>query len=517
MSEKIKTKNYNKGIRVLNKSKNLEHYKKINDVRVKNNSNNSNEEKSNDGKTQAVDKVTDREKLTALQTASRGKKLFKKKLDQRNQKNSTHKSMENNKDAPITSESAKKAKDTKNIKKLNMKSKQLKDVKNHKVNNYNSRMNFFYINKSKRKILGTNQMGNMFRRSFTKTADVLKGSFNVIRRTVLSINHLISIGCSLILLIVVALFIGVFSVLSGDSGTNSATESLSQQVIEYRGIIEKYAVQYEIRDYVPLIQAVMMQESGGEGNDPMQSSECKYNVSYPRQPGGITNPEYSIDCGVHYLADCLKEAKVKGITDMDNISLALQGYNFGNGYISWAVKHFSGYTRANATVFSDQKKVELNISVYGDPDYVPHVLRYYHLGNGDIVSIALSQIGNVGGKPYWSWYGFESRVEWCACFISWCANESGQLNISIPKFSRVEDGIKWFKDNGKWKDKSYVPSSGDIIFFDWQKDNDPDHVGIVEKVENGYVYTVEGNSNDECKQKQYSTNSKAICGFGINR
>lgn len=517
MSEKIKTKKYNKGIRVLNKSKNLKHYKKINDIRVKNISNNNKEEKSNDGKTQAVDRVIAREKLTALQTVGRGKKLFKKKLDQRNKKNSFHKFMENSKDVPITSKSIKKAKDTKTIKKLNMKSKQLKDVKNHKVNNYNSRMKFFYINKSKRKITETNQMGSIFRKKFNKTANGLKGSFNVIRKTVLSINHLINIGCSLVLLIVVTLFIGVFSVLSGDSGTNSATELLSQQVIEYRGIIEKYAVQYEISDYVPLIQAVMMQESGGEGNDPMQSSECEYNINYPRQLGGITNPEYSIDCGVHYLADCLNEAKVDGITDMDNISLALQGYNFGNGYISWAVEHFNGYTRANAVVFSDQKKVELNTNVYGDPDYVPHVLRYYHLGNGDIVSIALSQIGNIGGKPYWSWYGFESRVEWCACFTSWCANESGQLNISIPKFSRVEDGIKWFKDNNKWKDKSYVPSSGDIIFFDWQNDNDPDHVGIVEKVENGYVCTIEGNSSDECKQKQYSTNGKAIYGFGITR
>lgn len=47
----------------------------------------------------------------------------------------------------------------------------------------------------------------------------------------------------------------------------------------------------------------------------------------------------------------------------------------------------------------------------------------YGTGNSDIVNVAISQIGNVGGEPYWSWYGFESRVEWCACFVSWCANE----------------------------------------------------------------------------------------------
>lgn len=148
-------------------------------------------------------------------------------------------------------------------------------------------------------------------------------------------------------------------------------------------------------------------------------------------------------------------------------------------------------------------------------DYVSHVLRYYHLGNGNIVLVAKSQVGNVGGKPYWSWYGFESRVEWCACFVSFCANESGDLNITLPKFSKVEDGIKWYKDKGKWRDKNYTPQSGDLIFFDWQNDNDPDHVGIVERVENNLIYTIEGNSNDECKGKSYSKNSSSIYGYGI--
>lgn len=104
---------------------------------------------------------------------------------------------------------------------------------------------------------------------------------------------------------------------------------------------------------------------------------------------------------------------------MSHISLALQGYNFGNGYIGWAVEHFGEYTRANAKVFSDDMKQKLGVSIYGDPDYVAHILRYYHLGNGDIVSIAKTQVGNVGGKPYWQWYGFDSRVEWCAIFVSW--------------------------------------------------------------------------------------------------
>ena len=106
-----------------------------------------------------------------------------------------------------------------------------------------------------------------------------------------------------------------------------------------------------------------------------------------------------------------KKVIVKDPSDMEYISLALQGYNFGKGYIQWAIDHFGGYSKANAKVFSDEKKAELQVKVYGDPEYVPHVLRYCHIGNGNIVLIAESQVGNVGSKKYWKWYGFNSRVE----------------------------------------------------------------------------------------------------------
>ena len=108
---------------------------------------------------------------------------------------------------------------------------------------------------------------------------------------------------------------------------------VSAEVLGYTEIIERYAEKYEVSEYVPLIQAIMMQESGGKGLDPMQSSECPYNEKYSKQPDGIQDVEYSIDCGILYLSDCLKAANVKSISDMKNISLALQGYNYGNGYI----------------------------------------------------------------------------------------------------------------------------------------------------------------------------------------
>ncbi|WP_279006376.1 lysozyme family protein, partial [Thomasclavelia cocleata] len=352
------------------------------------------------------------------------------------------------------------------------------------------------------------QTGNVVVRGF-------KGALHVTKKVVTSVNNLVAAGSFLILLVVLVLFMSVFSVLSSDSGINSATEPLSTEVIAYRSTIEKYAKDYDMEEYVYLIQAVMMQESGGQGKDPMQSSECPHNKKYPQKPNGITDPDYSIQVGIHYLSDCFKEAKVESPYDMERISLGLQGYNFGNGYISWAVRNFSGYTKANARVFSDQKKAELGWSTYGDPDYVPHVIRYYHFGNSDIVIVAKTQVGNIGGKPYWKWYGFNTRVEWCACFVSWCANESGILDITIPKFARVEDGIQWYKNKGQWKNKNYIPSSGDLIFFDWQKDGNPNHVGIVERVENNTVYTIEGNSSDECRERSYSFGSNVIFGYGI--
>ena len=137
-------------------------------------------------------------------------------------------------------------------------------------------------------------------------------------------------------------------------------------------------------------------------------------------------------------------------------------------------------------------------------------------GDGEIVSVALSQVGNIGGQPYWSWYGFEGRVEWCACFVSWCANECGYIDTGvIPKFAGCVLGSQWFKDRGQWQDGSFEPSAGHIIFFDWEGDGETDHVGIVECVENGTVYTVEGNSGDTCRQNSYAIGSSVIYGYGI--
>ena len=82
-------------------------------------------------------------------------------------------------------------------------------------------------------------------------------------------------------------------------------------------------------------------------------------------------------------------------------------------------------------------------------------------GSTNIVDVAFAQLGNVGGQPYWSWYGFESRVSWCACFVSWCANECGYIDMGIiPKFANCQnEGIVWFKTCGLWQDGGYIPKT----------------------------------------------------------
>ena len=135
-------------------------------------------------------------------------------------------------------------------------------------------------------------------------------------------------------------------------------------------------------------------------------------------------------------------------------------------------------------------------------------------GNQAVVDIAKSQVGNVGGQPYWSWYGFTSRVEWCACFVSWCY---GQMGLSEPRFSACQaQGIPWFQSHGQWGGRDYANiAPGDAIFFDWDLDGRADHVGIVVGTDGSKVYTVEGNSGDACKIKSYSLTYECIKGYGL--
>ena len=345
----------------------------------------------------------------------------------------------------------------------------------------------------------------------------------IIAGTKALISALIAGGWIAVVIILIVVLLGcAVSLFGGGSGSNAYTP-VSAEVEAYTPLIQKYAKQYGIPEYVELIKAVMMQESGGRGLDPMQAAEGSFNTRYPHEPNGIKDPEYSIECGVQELKAALISAEVENPIDMEHIKFALQGYNFGNGYISWAKTNYGGYSYANAVEFSTMQAARLGWDSYGDTQYPAHVLRYYPYGraftsggNQAIVEVALTQLGNEGGQPYWSWYGFEGRVEWCACFVSWCADQCGYIESGIiPKFAGCVDGANWFKGNGQWQDRNYEPQAGNIIFFDWEGDGETDHVGIVEKCENGVVYTVEGNSGDACRQNQYTVGSSSIYGYGV--
>lgn len=154
------------------------------------------------------------------------------------------------------------------------------------------------------------------------------------------------------------------------------------------------------------------------------------------------------------------------------------------------------------------------------PEYISlwNTLLYGISGTGDgaMIEIAATQIGNVGGEPYWSWYGFGSREEWCACFVSWVAEQCGYIDAGIiPRFAWCPSGVQWFKDRGKWQDNGYTPRPDDIIFFDWEPDGECDHVGIVESVADGKVNTIEGNSGDSVARRSYDLGSVKIYGYGV--
>ena len=138
-------------------------------------------------------------------------------------------------------------------------------------------------------------------------------------------------------------------------------------------------------------------------------------------------------------------------------------------------------------------------------------------GASDVVTTAVSEIGTTEGARYYEWYGFDSHVEWCACFVSWVADQCGLLDTVIPKFAVVDDAVDWYQDNDQWSARGSTPIPGDIVFFDWNMDNNPDHVGIVTSVQDNIVYSVEGNMGDSpgaVGTRETAVNSVIIFGYG---
>lgn len=200
-------------------------------------------------------------------------------------------------------------------------------------------------------------------------------------------------GAVLVVLILIVGIIGGAAFL----GNSQSSEALSAEVLAHTPAIQKYASEFGIPEYVPAIQAIMMQESGGRGTDPMQASECPYNTQYPNTPGAIQDADYSIKVGIQYYADCVREAGCESPQDMDKLKLSWQGYNYGNGYISWALEKFGGYSEANTLYLPVYLKQRVSVTdVMTDDAKV-----------GDEVEIT-AQVNNLGEGML---YNVNARVE----------------------------------------------------------------------------------------------------------
>lgn len=381
------------------------------------------------------------------------------------------------------------------------------------------------------------QRAGLFKLGKNSTKKAVKSANNTRKYIVKKIAKKLgwSIGVvSFLSFIFIIIIAGVVFAIVNKNQSNNDLETgfkLSAEVENYTPVIRMYAEQFEILEYVPLIKAIMMQESAGQGTDPMQSSECPFNDKYPKKPDSIEEAGYSIQVGIEYLAYCLKEANAKGMEDIPAIKLSAQGYNYGNGYISWALNNYGGYSKENALEFSQMKKQELNLDNYGDPEYVPKVFKYLPnqstsgTPHQKIIDIASQEVGNNYSK-----YGLYS--DWCARFVSWCAKQANIPETEIKPYDSVWKGIQWFDSKGRFKESAYrggnyTPNVGDIIFINWfglLGLYDGNHTGLVAKVENGRVYTIEGNTNgyenmfwqsSVVSAQSYPLNSQVITGYGI--
>ena len=334
-----------------------------------------------------------------------------------------------------------------------------------------------------------------------------------------------------ITLFLLGFFLLFILLIGGASSSTSVTgteeeQNLPEAVLRWKEKVTKEAVKNEIPEAVPYLLGIIMVESGGNSEkypDIMQCSE-----SQGRSPNSITDPDESIEVGVKYFADMWK-----GHREYEVLNI-VQAYNFGGGFLSHSGKSYSlesaiqfSKNQANGGIVTYTNPVAIDLGynyryAYGNMFYARLVKQYISSnssntgtsGNSEIVKIASNELAegiHEGGEKYWSWYGFNSRVEWCATFVSYVADKA---NVKMERFAYCPTGINNFKANNQWQDGGVEPKSGAVIFFDWNGDGVSDHVGIVEKFENNTVHTIEGNSGDIIAKRTYEKNSSYIVGYG---
>ena len=369
---------------------------------------------------------------------------------------------------------------------------------------------------------------------------IVKGIVDAIKRLCAALGAA-SVPLMLILVLaaaIAALVASAFGIFFSGDKTNTTTRPLKEVVLEinseYTGKIEG------IKTSTPHDELVM---EGYQASWPEVLSV--YAVYVTTKSDGAMDVVHITDDHVTILKNIFwqmntvtystkKVTETKKVPDLDengvqkkdsNGNLLYKDETVTKTILTITIGHKTAAEEASSLHFNTQQMAQLNeLLDVKNASMWAQILRGVGLGSNELVNLALSQLGNKGGEKYWRWAGLNKRCEWCALFVSWCGDQTGlRAAGQIPYFSFVSDGVKFYKNKGKWIDGSEVNSSnydkliqpGMIIFFDWEPDGKPNHVGIVTKVANGYIYTVEGNSNDAVREKQYSANSNHIFGFGV--
>lgn len=251
------------------------------------------------------------------------------------------------------------------------------------------------------------------------------------------------------------------------------TSLVSAQVLQWRPLLtEEMNKQGLSLEWLPLVEALIQQESSGMPPDVMQSSESI------GLPVGTLQPKESIHYGIQHLINVMNLANVTSVSDMDGVKLFLQAYNFGTGFIGYVNKNGGKYTKALAISFSRQQAAKLGWRSYGDVDYIEHVLRYYSTGSpsGEYVSekakMAVEYAMAQAGKPY-IWGAVGPNGFDCSGLIIWSYKKAGYAIQGRPTTKTMQAGNSNFV--GISKADMQV---GDLIVFSMSNNGIADHVGI---------------------------------------
>ena len=326
--------------------------------------------------------------------------------------------------------------------------------------------------------------------------------------------------------VIIMIMVIIMAVGFPERSKNTTVSLLTAETLGYTDAITDAAETYGIKEYVPILLAICNQESHGIGTNIFQ-------ISTGEEP---ETTDESIDRGVKYFSELLAlvgypDPKKDDDNPTEHLLLltAIQCYNYGEGYYHYLDNTTNGrgiyYSEASAIEYQN-KMLEEYPDGYGDSEYVAHVLQFWDphtnsnkttgSGSSDMVATALSQLdsSNDGGEKFWRYVGFTSYQPWCAAFVSWCADQCGYIDAGIMEFTALADPTFYIERNQYFeREEGYLPLPGDLVYFDWEQNDDIDHVGIVEYVESGYLYTIEGNSSDSVQQLTYDIHDPVIAGY----